>query len=279
MKSRYSCLIIMIVAVATVMSSCRSSRQKGESQPSMQGMTLQERFDALTSDYSAWKDVSLPVKVEITAPKRFSISGRATMVRGESILISLRVFGMEVGNLYVTEDSVFATEKIHKYYVAESLERFLGGFPLTINDIQDLLLGQAFVLGNGTMSREDYRKTELATGSGLWTITPQKTSHGIGYTFCVDDGSNTVSSLIVSKDGNVVPVSCRYSYPVADTGAGTVAGTTTLAGEIGSHGINASLKWSMQDAKWNTGDTRRWDAPENYKRIPVASLVKVIESI
>lgn len=277
--SRKINLIVIILATVLAVTGCRSSKETTGAGASYQDMSLHERFDALASSYSEWNDLYIPVKLELTSPKRFSVSGRATMVRNKSILISLRVFGMEVGSLYVTGDSVFAAEKIHKYYIAESLDKVLAGMPVTINDVQDMLLGRAFLLGSGTLSSGDYGKTSLASESGIWTITPKKQLSGVSYTFGISDESNAVTSLTASRDNAVLPVSCRYSSPVAETGAGTIARETSVSGTLGKHGIAATLRWSVDEAKWNTGDVRQWQTPTNYNRIPASSLLKMLESL
>ncbi len=276
MLNRLGFIITIFVSLAVV--ACQSSKETPSSQQDVKNMSLHERFDALTSSYTEWTDLNIPVKLELTSPKRFSISGRAIMERGKSILISLRFLGMEVGNLYIAGDSVYAVEKINKYYVAESLERALGGFPVTINDIQDMLLGRAFLLEGGTLSADDYKKTELATSSGLWTITPKKSLSGINYVFDVSDENNAVTSLTASKNGKILPVKCRYSSHLSNTGAGTIAQVTSVTGTLGKHDIAASLRWSVGDARWNTGNVRQWRMPENYSRIPASNVLKILES-
>lgn len=278
MMSRQLYLIVTILALLPF-AACHTAKEPSTSRQPAGEMTLHERFDLLASSYTEWEDVTVPVKVELTSPKRLSVSGRAVMERGKSIFISLRVFGMEIGNLYVAGDSVYAVDKIHKYIVAEKISHFLGGFPLTISDMQDLLLGQAFLPDNGRLSKSDYKKIVLGQESGgVWTITPKDTFSGVSYTFGVADESNAVSSLVASRESNVLPVSCRYSSHVQETGAGTIAQKVTIAGKAGGHDIEASLRWSADDAKWNTGSSRQWSVPKNYKQIAASSLLKALES-
>lgn len=58
------------------------------------------------------------------------------------LLLSLRFIGFEVAQLYADADSVFAVEKIHKWYVAESIQRLGAGTGLTLADLQGYLLGR-----------------------------------------------------------------------------------------------------------------------------------------
>lgn len=279
MMSRQLYTVITVLALLLPLTACHTSKKSASVVQPTGELSLRERFELLASSYSEWEDVTVPVKLDLSSPKRLSVSGRAVMERGKSIFISLRVFGMEIGNVYVTGDSVYAVDKIHKYIVAENITRFLGGFPLTINDMQDLLLGQAFLLENGRLSKSDYKKIALAQESvGEWTITPKDTFDGISYTFGVAGESNAVSSLMASKDSRVLPVGCKYSSHVKGTGAGTIAQKVSIAGKAGTHDIEASLRWSVDDTEWNTGNPRQWNAPKNYKQIAASSLLKALES-
>lgn len=88
-----------------------------------------------------WTDIYVPVKLELTEPSRMSISGRATMVRDESIYLSLRMIGMEVATVYIDRDSIFATEKMNKQMLAVGFEDALGK-RMTVGELQELLLGE-----------------------------------------------------------------------------------------------------------------------------------------
>ncbi len=91
------------------------------------------------------------------------------MQRDRSVHLSLRFLGMEVASLMVTQDGIFALYKLERLYFAESISDLLGGFPTTVGNVQDLLLGRAFILGDtpGTLTLHPRRHPQN------WTITPQ----------------------------------------------------------------------------------------------------------
>ena len=91
----------------------------------------------------AWTSVAMPVSLDLDKPLSMSASGRATMVRDSLVHISVRFFGMEVGIVRATADSVFLVDKYHKLYFAEPLSSLLGsrGQELTLGDLQDMMLG------------------------------------------------------------------------------------------------------------------------------------------
>lgn len=126
MSAKRIYLSITIAIITLLMTGCRSGKE-----------TAQVQQPAAT-----WSNFSAPVKIQLESPKKFSISGRATLVRDKSIYISLRMLGLEVGTLYVTPDSVFATEKLHRYIVRESLAKVLEGRDIPFAQLQDLLIGE-----------------------------------------------------------------------------------------------------------------------------------------
>ena len=131
---------------------------------------------ALAASYSDWTDVQMPVRMELTAPKNFAISGRASMVRGKAIYISMRMLGLEVASVYIDTDTVVVMEKLKKTAYVESLPKFTAAFGLTVGDIQDLLLGRAFAPGTGTLAQGNMSlfKTDAAlfSSDGITAITP-----------------------------------------------------------------------------------------------------------
>ena len=110
-------------------------------------LSCEDRYNAVVSSYGEWDMVSMPFQLWLELPEEKCISGRATMFRDENVQLSFRAMGMEVVYLYLSEDSVIAIDKINKLYIAEPLSEIVGATGITIGNIQDLLLGQAFKIG------------------------------------------------------------------------------------------------------------------------------------
>lgn len=262
------CLVLLTIA------GCRSSKQSATLSPESDGeRSLSEHFNALTSSYAEWEDVNVPVKLELEEPKQYSISGRATMVRGKSILISLRVLGLEVANLYITNDSVYATEKIHKYYLAEDINSLRGKFPVSINDVQDILLGQAFLLEHGRIEKSMKKQVKLFEMGEYWTILPKKFYDDVEYAFGVSSDDKLMALTVYRKD--VTPLVCQYSNHVSSS-AGTIARVSNINISTGKMAMKATIKWDAEKAKWNTGKQNVWKMPKGYKRISGESLMKTL---
>lgn len=282
-------LIISIIASATIamaVSGCRSQKNTATASPpgnighgSPVQLTAADRYSILVDSYKDWSTVSVPVKIELNAPKRFSISGRAYMDRDRSVLLSLRMLGLEVATIYLDNDSIFITEKLHKYYVAEDVKSLLAGYPVTVGDLQSMLLGQAFVAGKGRIDNRELKIMDItdAPVSGGWTITPPPPAEGIGYTFAISDNDNRVERLTVTVE-NYLPTSVNYTDP-AQSPAGTVNSRLEISSHAAKSPVNASMKWNFKGAEWNTTGLRQWKRPHGYTRLKRSDIIKMLSAI
>ncbi|MDE6394846.1 MAG: DUF4292 domain-containing protein, partial [Duncaniella sp.] len=114
-----------------------------------------------------WSDITLPVNVNISRPTSLRVGGTMTMVNGRDILISLRMFGFEVGAAYVTSDSIYAYLKMQKVYIAESTSGMLGGLNLSVADIQSLLIGAPVTIPPAVSGTDIVTSVSPATGQPL----------------------------------------------------------------------------------------------------------------
>ncbi len=123
--NRISALMLTVLAVLMI-ASCRSSKT------------------ATLPTGAEWTSVYMPVKVALTKPTAFSLSGRATIERNRGIDVSMRFLGMEVASMTLVNDSVFVLDRYHKYAFAEPLRSVLGSRydKYTVADIISILFGQ-----------------------------------------------------------------------------------------------------------------------------------------
>lgn len=264
---------LLVIISVVVISGCRSTKNVATEPTGTDSRSVEEHFDALTEKYSEWKDVNIPFKFELSQPRQLSVSGRAAMVRGESVLLSLRFLGMEVANVYITRDSIFATDKIHKYYLAENLDALSSHLPVTVNDVQDMLLGQAFLLEHGTMKKSMKKQVSILALGEYWAIAPKKSYQDIEYAFGVTREDN-LKALTATRDGLSV-LQCVYENPKTAI-AGEVVEKTSVSAMIGSTSLQFSFKWDIDAAKWNSGNIREWSAPKGYKRVYGEALIKAL---
>lgn len=122
--------IIYILIIAALLTSCHTARKAGNA--------------ALGSTDGDWSNVYASANISLEKPMEMSFSSRVTMQRGEYIHLSMRFIGMEVVAVYMNSDSLYFVDKYHKYLFAEPNKAVLGEnySNLTINDIQDVILGK-----------------------------------------------------------------------------------------------------------------------------------------
>ena len=238
------------------------------------GGSYATRYATLISNYRAWNDVKMPVTLRLKSPTDVTVSGTVYMTRDCSIYMSFRFLGMEVLNLYATGDSVFATYKMKKIYVAESIDRLMGDFPLTVGNVQDMLLGRPFMVGRGTLDASMTRSLDFADGSGngVYYIAPPAVD-GIAYRYEVEATGKSIGSLVVTPKGHG-DVACDYAPAVA-TKVGAVAPEASVTVVTHGLGVDASLEWNLGKAAWNTGEKKTWKMPKGYRRVAATEILKI----
>ncbi len=270
---------ILLALLAATVCACSTQRHAAPSESSS-GLDLDKRFSLLTSAYSGWSDVYMPVNLRLQQPSSLSVSGRCTMVRGREIHLSMRVLGMEVAVVYANTDSVYAIDKFHKMYLAESLGNILKGYDITISDIQDLLIGHAFLPGAGTLAPDMASSFSLhqPLNSTSWNITPRKTIPGIEWFFTASsDAIPTIESLSVTPRGRE-QIQCIYSV-IVDSPAGPVAQNSKLKVPLGKNNFEADFRFNFSSAKWNQNRKIKFSLPRGYNRIDMQSLIKNLKNL
>lgn len=266
--------ITLSIISLLVFSGCHSSKRSLRSgEPLPENATLTQRYDALVDGYGNWSDVTVPVSFVLSSPQRFSISGRAKMIHDESIDISLRMLGFEVGRIYLTVDSVHVMVKPKKVYMSESLAEVSRVFKFSVGNVQDLIMGRPFVLGGSTLS-PDTRNLALRFIEGdAWSImlAPSISSASYGYRVCAD---NFLEYLVAGYNNGYLTASCGYSAPVNVDGVGVVSPDVDINVVNPKQKIEASITWKWDNARWNEGIESEWTVPRGYKRIKAADVIK-----
>ncbi len=276
---------ISIVAALLLLAigSCKSSKNAIVADTSNVSITkngLHDAFRHLASDYGEWERLRVPVTLRLSSPKKMSVSGTATLIRGKSVHMSMRVFGMEVATLYLTNDSVVFVEKFSKYYVAERLDHLLSGFPVTIDNVEDLLIGRAFVLGENRLRPTMVDKVKLMSdgNTGGWIMQPPTVSSIGAYSFRFT-GGNTLDELRIKYGYEDNDVMIRYSGSQS-TPYGPMSEDMSVAARPGNILLEASMSFNFGKARWN-GDVeeRSVNIPRGYTRVNSQNLLKQLKSL
>ncbi len=271
---RLSSLFAVLLCMA-ILAGCNSSRKAVTPALGPVSTSVADRYDALAGAYGTWTDVTVPLSIDIVSPKGFSISGRAKLVRGKSVDISLRMLGFEVGRLYATPDSIYGMVKVGKTYMAESLAELLPGMPFTLGNLQDMLMGRFFYMGSDAPVAGDYKKFNAESVAGGWILIPKTHPDGLEYGFnmTVD---NVLRSLVIAVTQKNILAQCDYSGAYNDSKMGQLMNDLRVKSDTPRYKIDATISWRWNDARWNEGVTSSWSTPNGYKRVKASALVKSI---
>lgn len=257
---------------------CRSSKSiVDQSMLDYSSLTLSERLQEVAAANCPWTQLNLPLKVSLKSPDKLSLSGRIYMRRNHDIYVTLRVLGIEVANMYVNTDSIYVADKAHKYYLAEPIDKIFAGASLSIGDIQDALLGRAFINNRGTLSADMLNQVTVADGeNNSWEISPQSKINGsISYSFRLSDSDNSMQSFTV--DTGSKQYSCSYSEPTTIDGSRFMQ-RMSISTKVGKTEIDATLALDFDNVKWEVPESARWRTPKNYRRINPRALSQAFKN-
>lgn len=241
--------------------------------------TPQQRYSALCQSYGEWFDVSMPVKLSLRSPKRLSLSAKAEMKHGQWIYMSVRMLGFEVASIWVDNDSIHAIDRYHKAYLSESLHRLFGNSGATISDVQNLILGRGFILGNngGMLTPELETKVKTEGSATELLLLPSEQPAGIEYGFIMSPSENNIAAASVSI-GEKYAATIKYSSFITTSHSGVFASSADFDMVKGKK-IAASLNWDFTSAKWNTDLKRQWKLPSGYSRMSADKILKALTNL
>lgn len=233
-------------------------------------------FEQIADSYADWTDLYAPITLRLEAPKELSVSGRATMVNGKEILISLRMLGMELAVIYINESEVYAIDKIHKQYIEEDMGHLLSEMNITISDVQNILLGRLTSVGKGTVTRAEVADFTFLSADDHWILTPKRQFKGTSMNYIATKTIPPVLTNLSLRINGKGVIDCSYT-DITDTPAGLVAALITILAPMEKRDVKASVEWNMNDAKWNEGRMPKFKVPSgSYKRIDIKTLFQSI---
>ncbi len=288
MKSIYRIAAAAVAVLLIIgLASCGSRRPTTVAGGTYGEVSLDECFGNLAASYAPWTSMSAPMKIEISEPVRFSASGKAEMVKGQCISMVFRKIGIKVAELYVDRDSVMFVVKPLKIAYTESFARFSNSTGLTLDDLQSALLGQAFVLGRGTVGAGSLSAFTLAAADGgaigedvvRWTMIPRRSADEIYFTAATPmpfgSEASRLEAVGVNAGGGV-----KFEYSdFANTGAGLIGSRANLRATFGGKSLSGSLRWTADRTDWNKPLTvGRPSIPADYRRLDTAAMLRIIQN-
>lgn len=281
------------LALLAALSGCKSTRQatpRADSADNRQITVVEpepaSEISRIAASYTPWTDLTVPVKVSMTKPKKMSVSGTMTMAYGKAVSIKLRMLFIEVATVYIDNESITAVSGPAGIYYTETMERFTAATGLDLRDIQSLLLGQAFAPGKGTLTIADAPLFTVADsdisveGATGITLTPKKQSKNISLIFnaLVPDAALEASPQIYGVDINAGAnrLKCTYASPEI-TKAGLTAAAMQIEGSVKKRSLDVVISRTAEKAKWNTGASiSKPSIPSGASRVTTEQLLKKI---
>ncbi|MCH5222210.1 MAG: DUF4292 domain-containing protein [Muribaculaceae bacterium] len=227
--------------------------------------SLPDDYVKMTQSYVPWTDVTVPVKLTMSAPKSVSLSGTMTMVYGKAISMTFKMFIVEAASVYIDTDSVFFLSKPMGICYAESFERFSAASGLSLCDIQSLLLGQAFYPGAGTLSADDISLFDLLEvtepandGLFIFNMSPRINTTLAEWYFTAAAPRAEVEAMpqvfALNVKAGETTVECTFAQSEISP-AGKIAAKMQLEGSVKKHKIDLVIASTYSKALWNSGAT------------------------
>lgn len=198
-------------------------------------------FVKLSNQYLDWHTFQESAKVVISGDESYSTSVQVKMVKGESILISIRpILGIEVAKVIITNEDFIVLDKINKRYIKEPVALFTNGIDLDISTIQDIILGRPFVLGKGTLNSQMQSDFAPVVAEGdYYFLSSAYGYNGFDYVFGFANDM-TLAMLAVAPFGENVAYMVEYNKSI-DTEMGQMAARASLTTLIGERALNLQI--------------------------------------
>jgi hypothetical protein len=238
---------------------------------------LNSRYTLLTESWKQWRDVEMGLKISLTSPIKQNASAKAYMSRDKYISISIKMLGFEFASLWMDNDSIVVIDKYHKKYLSEPTASVLGSSNITIADIQDLLLGRAFIVGHGTATTADRTKFDFEQADNGWYILPHDQPEKFNYGFLASLTANALRGTVIDvKDFGTVQA--YYSDIFESRTCGWFAQEVNIENSKGKK-VAATLKWDLNSSKFNAGINKSCRIPEKYERITMQQLNAILKNL
>ncbi|MBD5221934.1 MAG: DUF4292 domain-containing protein [Bacteroidales bacterium] len=244
---------------------CGMAAVNADAQTSMTPSETKTFVSAVTQDYKPWKSVLIDGKIGMD---RLPVSPNVKifMQKGSEITISIRVplIG-EVGRIQLTKTQVLAINKIKKVYAKEQLGDFLTDLPVTLDDVQTMILGRAFVAGQGQLSTLNCDKTKCYVMEEGWLLVPDEPIGGsVNYGFQFGP-EGKLEVFTAAPESNAVVASAFYTYDGKKI-------TMDLEAVAGAKEYDATLK--MNSFNYNATPLESIRLDKNYQKVSVKEFLK-----
>ncbi len=171
--------------------------------------------EAIVEPWDEWETMTISGKLKM-AGLPLSPSVKIYMEKDSLLRISLRAPLMgEVGRAEIDSDSILVVNKMKKTYVKESLADAMSRYPLTLGDVQSVLLGRVALPGAGELTNDIREMVELFPEEGRqYSLVPAEAIEleEFNYGYLIDDSMRAAVLLVMPTQHPDTNVSVTYEY-------------------------------------------------------------------
>lgn len=272
-------LAAILTAALALNTACKSSKATTEGETGLETSiadeaTYRERLAKTVASCGDWTTFKASGKITISGNSSYSSPMQITMVKGTMISISIRpLLGIEMGRIYITNDTIIICDKVDKCYLAERLEFIFNGIPLGITDMQNIFLSRLFELGSDTVSTTTAKLSAGKSGRMKVSYSPQ--GAGLSYAFEVDKNCN-VQNLVASLEGSETSLYINYYDHTRTDIYGSVAGTIEVSTSVAGSDMALKIEYDAGSKEWDKKVKYSYPIDKRYKRIDAAEYLKGI---
>lgn len=241
--------VVVGIFICTTFTSChKNKKNSGSGNVVVEEGLISGKDVKFPDSFGKWESLEIPIGITLDGEKTFSLSGKAYFINNRELLISLRMMGFEVAQIYADTDSVFLLEKYHKFYLAESMKKLGSELGVTIGDLQGFMLGQPSSPLKDTQNFSVFYKWDKKNAM----------LYGVGFL----------------RNGEPA-AGCSYES-IVETEHGPLASKIEFAATLGEYECGGTLTYKPAQAKWNSiTEPLKFKHPgKDYKLMSPASLLK-----
>ena len=257
----------MLLAVILLFTACRTtSPGYRDVVPRADNRSAEERLASVTGSYSQWQTFTAKGRFTVSGRESLSASMQMRMAHDRYIYISLRGgMGIEGGKIFITRDSLYVIDKINKCYVADEISLFTAGIPVTLGELQQLLLCRAFNAGSTPAMA-------MAAGNGGFAATTVADDSLATFTFAFDR-YNLLGTVSASTSTGLASCNVGYSGYIDTDKGGIVATSIAIISQMQDTQLALQADYSPASIKWDSPLDDRLSIPPSYNRADAQSLL------
>lgn len=227
------------------------------------------RAQAIADRQAQWQTFAAKGRFAITGGEEMSASMLLRMVRDRYIFISLRGnMGIEGGRIFITPDSLYIIDKVNKCYIADVPAVFTAGMPISLGDLQDVLLCRTFATGDNAQVGETNEYGDFSTSI--------LADDGTSFSFTFDCFNLLDAMVAVRSDGLA---SCAAGYDdYVETDRGVVATSLSITSRSRDFKIAMEAEYSPSSITWDKQADDALSIPSNYHRIEAYTMLQNFNS-